>query len=120
MRIGCSYGVLAGDLVVHIEEVAVPLLDHAPPEPLDRVREVEIDAAPAGADAAPLVADLLRVAGGDIARDEVAETRVLAFEEVIALAFGDLVRRPRIARLRPAPRRARRCASDSLISVSLD
>jgi hypothetical protein len=57
----------------------------------DRVGEVEVDAEPAGADAAALVADVLGGARGDVARDQVAEARVLALEVVVALVLGDLV-----------------------------
>src|ERR1039458_3074777 len=35
----------------------------------------------------------------NIARDQIAEARVAAFEIVVALFFGNLVRRPRIALL---------------------
>ena len=37
MRIGTTVRVLAGDALVHLEEVAVALLDRVPPEPLDGV-----------------------------------------------------------------------------------
>ncbi len=82
--------VLGGDPLVHVEEVAVLLLDgpaaHAP----DGVGEVQVDALAAGADAAPLVADVLGGAGGDVAGDEVAEGGVDALQVVVALVLGDL------------------------------
>ena len=89
--------ILVGDLLVHVEQVAVLLLDHLGPEPLDRVLEVEVDRQPALADAAPFVGRLLGVARRDVARHEVAERRVLALEVVVALLFGNLLRRPLVA-----------------------
>lgn len=44
-----------------------------------------------------LVADVLRGAGGDVARDQVAEGRVDALQVVVALVLGDPVRRPVVA-----------------------
>ncbi len=84
-------GVLAGDLLVHGEEVAVALLDRRLPQPLDGVGEVEVDAVLLGPHAAPLVDHRLGVAGGDVAGDEVAEARVLALQVVVPLGLGDLV-----------------------------
>ncbi len=84
--------VLGGDPGVHVEEVAVLLLDGLAPQPPDGVGEVEVDALSAGADPAPLVAHVLRGAGGDVAGHEVAEGRVDALQVVVALGLGDLVR----------------------------
>lgn len=111
--------VLRGDPRVHVEEVAVLLLDLGPAHPLDGLGEVEVDALAAGADAAALVADVLRGAGGDVAGHEVAEGGVDALQVVVALVLGDLVRGAVVAlafgtQIRPSLR------SDSLISVSLD
>lgn len=89
--------VLGGDPRVHVEEVAVLLLDRLAAHPLDGVGEVQVDALAAGADAPALVADVLRGAGGDVARDQVAEGRVDALQVVVALVLGDLVRRPVVA-----------------------
>src|SRR5205814_4054203 len=63
----------------------------------DRVLEIEIDGEPAVADAAAVVGHLLRVARRDVARDEVAERRVLPLEIVVALLLGNLLRRTRVA-----------------------
>ena len=49
-------GVLVGDLLVHLEQVAVLLRDGVLAEALDRVAEVEVDAEAGLADAAPVVA----------------------------------------------------------------
>ena len=86
-------GIFAGDLFVHVEEVAVALADRVFAEARDRVREIEINAAPAGADAAAFVADFLGAAGGDVARGEVAVARVFALQIIIAVAFRDFARR---------------------------
>ena len=83
-------GVLISDLLVHVEEIAVTLLDGVPADALDGVGEVEVDAETGGADAASVVARFLRGAGGNIARGEVAKARVFSFEEVVAVLFGDL------------------------------
>ena len=104
---------------VHVEQVAVALFDDVAAEPLDGVGEIEIDAEAAGADAAAFVADHLGIAGGDVARHQVAEARITALEVVVALGFGDLVGRAGVAlscgtQMRPSLR------SDSDISVSFD
>ena len=104
-------GVLAGDLLVHLEEVAVALLDRLLAEPLDGVGEVEVDAVLLRPDAAPLVDHRLGVAGGHVARHQVAEARVLALQEVVAVAFRDLLGRAACRSGPWAPRRGRRCAA---------
>ncbi len=90
-------GVLVGDPLVHVEEVAVLGLDRLAPHARDGVGEVQVDALAAGAHAPALVADVLRGAGGDVARDEVAEGRVDALQVVVALVLGDLVGGPVVA-----------------------
>src|SRR5262245_52907864 len=92
-------GVLGRDALVHIEEVAVALFDHALAEAPDRVGEIEVNAAPAGAGATPLVADLFGRARRDVARRQVAVARIFAFEVIIALVFGDLARPATVAGL---------------------
>ncbi len=89
--------VLGGDVGVHVEEVAVLLADIAFAAVADGVGEVEVDAAAALADAAALVAHLLGRARRDVARRQVAETRVFALQIIVAVAFGDLGRRPPVA-----------------------
>src|SRR5262245_52138882 len=96
-------GVLGRDALVHLEQVAVALLDHAFAEALDRVGKIEVDAAPAGADAATLVADLFGRARRDVARRQIAVARVFAFEVIIALVFEDLVRAAAVAGLLRRP-----------------
>ncbi len=91
--------VVVGDLLVHVEQVAVPLADHALPEPVDGIAEVEVHRQPRLTHAAPVVAHQLGGARRDVARDEIAEARIAAFEVVVALAFGNLLRRTPVARV---------------------
>ena len=86
-------GIFAGDLFVHVEEIAVAFANGVFAQALDRVREIEIDAAPARADAAAFIAHFLGAAGRNVARSEVAEARIFAFQIIIALGFRDFVRR---------------------------
>ena len=114
--------VLVGDALVHLEEVAVALARSTSlAEPLDGVGEVEVHAVLERADAAcPASTIELGGAGGDVARHEVAEARVAALEEVVALAPRGSGRASGCRRgscgtqMRPSLR------SDSDISVSFD
>ena len=85
--------VLAGDVLIHIEQVTVAGADLGFAEAIDCGREVEVDAETLAvdhlADAATFVADFLRSAGSDVARGEVTVARVLTFEEIIARVLGD-------------------------------
>ncbi len=89
--------VLRGDPLVHVEEVAVLVLHGLAAHPGDGVGEVQVDALAAGTDATPLVADVLRGAGGDVAGDEVAEGGVDPLQVVVALGLGDLGGRAGVA-----------------------
>src|SRR5207253_7679525 len=84
--------ILGRDPLVHLEQVAVALLDLLATESLDGVPEIEIHAASAFTDAAPFVAHLLRGARRDVTRRQVAEARILALEVVVAILLGDVVR----------------------------
>src|SRR5919198_5658406 len=88
---GYFVGVLTGDALVHLEQVAVALADDVLAQPLDGGAEVEVHPIAAGPDSPALVADPLDGAGGDVTRHQVAITRVQAFEKVIAILLGDLV-----------------------------
>src|SRR5207244_11708641 len=55
-----------------------------------RVAEIEIHAEAAGADTAAVVALHLRGARGDVARGEVAERGIHAFEVIVALVLGNV------------------------------
>ncbi len=96
-------GILAGDPVVHLEQVAVLLLDDVSPVSGDGIGEVEIDAVLERADAHALIDNGLGVAGGDVARDQVAERRVLLFEVVVALGLGNLIGPPLLVRISGDP-----------------
>ena len=77
--------VLAGDALVHLEQVVVALADRVFAEPLHRIAEVEVHAVLQRADAAALVDLDLDGARCDVAGHEVAEGRIPALEEVVAL-----------------------------------
>ena len=66
-------------------------------EAFDGIGEIKIYAQTCFADAAAFVANSFRVAGGDVARDEIAEARITALKVVITLGFRDLVGRSLIA-----------------------
>ena len=89
-------GVLTRDPLVHVEEVVVLLAHRVLAQTLDRVGEVEVDAAAEVADhrahAATLVADVLGLAGGDVAGDQVAEGGVDPLQVVVAVLLGDVAR----------------------------
>ena len=76
--------VFVGNLFVHLEEVAV----------LGRLGVTHAETC---------VADLLGVTGCHVTRHEVTEARVLFFEVVVTVFFGDLVRRTGVARLARNP-----------------
>jgi hypothetical protein len=78
-------GIVSGDFFVDIEEVAVTLADGVFTETLDRVLEIEIDAAPARTNAATFIAHFLGAAGR-ISRERVAVARIFALEIIIASA----------------------------------
>src|SRR5439155_11846835 len=55
-------GVLAGNLLIHLEQVSVALANRLYAEPFDRVGKIEIHAASARTDTAAFVANFLRSA----------------------------------------------------------
>ena len=100
---GHLIGVLARDLLIHVEKVAVALLHQVQTQTLDGVREIEIDAKARIPDAAPLVARSFRRARGDVSRREVPETRVHALEVIIPLILRNLTRTSRVPFLQRHP-----------------
>ena len=86
-------GVLGGDLVVDVEEIAVALAHAVFAEPLDGVGEVEVHAEAALTDSPALVAHTLGGAGRDVTRAEIAEARIDALEIVVAILLRDRPRR---------------------------
>ena len=93
----CCTQFFAGDLVVHLEEIPVLLFDFGAAIALDYVAEIQVDALAAGTDAAAGVALFFGGARGDVARREIAERGVFAFEIVIAFVVGNGVGRTRVA-----------------------
>ena len=108
---GHDVRVLARDALVHLEQVAVALLDDVAAEPADRVREVEVHAVLQRADAPAGVDLALRRPRRDVAGHEVAEGGIPALEEVVALGLRDLVGGAGVVRSASAPRCGRRCAA---------
>src|ERR1035437_3024191 len=90
---GHFVGILAGNALVHVEQVAVALLDDVLAQALDGFAEIQIDAQAGLAHAAAFVANGFGIAGSHVARHQVAEAGVAAFQEIVALGGGDLVRR---------------------------
>src|SRR6185312_9635480 len=85
--------ILAGNALVHLEQVAVALGHRRLAETADRVGEVEVHAQAARTDAATFVAHVFGVARRDVARHQVAEARILALQVVVAVALSDAARR---------------------------
>ena len=96
-------GVLARDALVHVEQVPVARPDGVDAEALDGGREVQVHAVLQRTDAAPLVDDGLRVARRDVTWHQVAERRVLALQEVVALRLGDITGGPGVVEVDGSP-----------------
>ena len=84
-------GVLVGDFLVHLEEVAVFLLDDILAQSLYGFLEVEEDGEASGTDTVAGIAALFGGAAGDVAGHEVAEGGIAALEVVVAVFFGYVV-----------------------------
>src|SRR5882724_446183 len=89
-------GILTGDALVHLEQIAVSLADDVLAQALDRIAEVEVHSLAAGADPPAFIAHPLGGTGADVTRYQVAVTRVYAFEKIIAILCGDLVGQARV------------------------
>ena len=89
-------GILAGDPLVHLEQVRVALPHRVEAEAGDRIFEVEVDAVLQRADTAARVDLPLDGTRRDVVWREVAVARVEALEEVVAILFRDLVGRAAI------------------------
>ena len=100
---GLFVRILIRDALVHVEQVAIPLGDGGLAQSLDAVGKVEVHSEAARTHAAPVVARFLGGARGDVPRREVAEARVLALQEVIALGVRNLRGRPMVAALERHP-----------------
>ena len=86
---GTIVSVLSGDVLIHLEEVAVAFLDGFLTETLDGIREIQVNTESSRADSPALDAGLLGRAGRDVAGCEIAVARVFALEEVIAIILRD-------------------------------
>ena len=84
--------ILISDALVHLEQVPVPLADHAGPEALDGVAEVEIDAEAGFPDTPALVADFLCCPRCDVARRQVAEAWIFSLEKIVPLTLRNFAR----------------------------
>ena len=82
--------VFVGDLVVHVEEVAVLRADRRLAIAGDRVFEIEKHGLLSCADSKARVATFLGRAGRNVSRNHVSEGGVAAFEVVVPLAFRDV------------------------------
>src|ERR1035441_857567 len=92
-------GVFVRDALVHFEKIAVTLADCLLAQARDGLGEVEIDAESGLPYAVALIAQSLGVAGGDVARDKIAEAGVATLQVVVTLFFGYLIGRTRVALL---------------------
>ena len=92
-------GVLAGDALVHLEEVAVALFDHVAAETIDRIAEVQVHAVLQRTNTATRVDRTLGRARRDVARGQVAVARIQTLEDVVALLLGNLGGRTIVVRV---------------------
>ena len=83
-------GILAGDLVIHLEKIPVAGADRVLAEALGRIAEIQVNAEAGRSHAAPFIADLLGGARRNVAWGEIAERRVFPLEEIIPLVLGDV------------------------------
>ena len=79
-----------GNLLVHLEEVAITLHDDIDAEAVDRLREVEEHSQTGVVDTEALVATLLSGTRSHVARNEVTEGRIAALEVVVAILLRNL------------------------------
>jgi len=84
--------ILAGDALVHVEEVAVPLSDHALAEATDGVGKIEVHTVLLGPNSLPGVHGTLCRTGRDVSGCEVAKARIEPLQVVVALVLGNEVR----------------------------
>ncbi len=86
---GRCIGILTGDFFIHLEEIAVfgrnPILSF----PLDGVPEIQIYRQAGFPYPFAQVALFLGVSGRHVPGNQIAETRVFAFQVIVPLGFGD-------------------------------
>ena len=87
----CQFaGVHVGDFFIHIEEVAIALAHHVDAEAVDGFREVEEHGLSGVVHTKALIAAFFSGTGSHVARHEVAESRIAAFEIVVAFFFRNV------------------------------
>ena len=79
-----------GDLLIHLEEVAITLHDHVDTQTVDRLREVEEHGQTRVVHTKALVAALLSGTRGHVTRYEVTEGRITALQIVVAILLRNL------------------------------
>ena len=84
--------ILIGNLLIHLEKVAVTLPDRIFAQTLDGVGKVKIDTTTARTDTATIVTLLFGSTGGDITGSKVTVARVLALKVVVTIIFGNFAR----------------------------
>ena len=84
-------------------KISVALANHVHAQPLDGVGKIQINAQAGLAHAAAFVAHRLGIARRHIARHQIAEAWIAPLQVIIALGFGDLIRRALVARLHRHP-----------------
>ena len=77
--------ILAGDALVHLEQIAVAIRDDVLAKTLDGIGEIEIHAEAGVADSAAFIANCFRIARRDIARNQIAEAGIAALQIIVAL-----------------------------------
>ena len=90
---GHLVGILIGDAVVHLEEVAVPILDGVVSIPSDGRLEIEIDPVLERPNTLASVDHPLGGPGGHVAGDEVSEGRIDALQVVVTVCGRDVAGR---------------------------
>ena len=79
-----------GNLLVHLEQVAIALHDHIDAQTVDRLREVEEHSQTGVVHTEALVAALLSGTRGHVTGNEVTECRIAALQIVVAILLGNL------------------------------
>ena len=79
-----------GNLLIHLEEVAVALHDDVETEAVDRLREVEEHSQTGVVDTEALIATLLSSTRSHITGNEVTEGRIAALQIVVAILLRNL------------------------------
>ena len=79
--------------MVHREQIAITLADLVFTKPGDGGGEIQIYAQASFTHAATFITNRLGRAGSDVARRQIAERGIHAFEIIIAVALGDVLRR---------------------------